>query len=209
MILGFYFYPRIIDDQKRHSDDAVRDYINLRKEFADMFESLEIYDEKGRNDAMRESLQLLQETGVTMEIGLPIITAYTREFKGKMPQSQYEQGIKEMLGWGAMHPSADTAELINIMALWNMITYKEQGEFRRMIVAGAKYVNMSVGNFVKALSYSFSTAKIMNWTPQQTIEAIMKITKGEPEKQQLPMVIETMSALQNPQLPNESEIHAR
>lgn len=206
VILAGYFYLNMVDKQKTRSDEAVRKLEILENKFSGLFEALEIYDEESRKAIMHKTINLLKETGTRLEVVLPITEAYARAYKGRvdsgqMSQSQYDEGLKGVVNWSALHPSADTPEIINLMAVWEITDSQQQGAFCRMVAAGAKWANMTIINFVKALSYSYSTAKIMNWTPQETIEAVAKIAKGEPERQQLPLVIETMDALSHPKIP--------
>jgi alkylhydroperoxidase/carboxymuconolactone decarboxylase family protein YurZ len=149
------------------SDEAVERLRNLRKEFTELFEAMNAFDEASRRQVTKETVRLLYETGVTKELGLPIIEEYTRQYKGKIPEQEYEQGLKEMLGYGARHGGPATTEMIQLMAGWGIQTPEKMGEFRRMVTAGADVAGLKEEDIISALGQAMPTVKAFGWTPEK------------------------------------------
>ncbi|MCJ7778633.1 MAG: hypothetical protein MUP16_10000 [Sedimentisphaerales bacterium] len=190
------------DNIKTKADEAVLSVQGLRAAYTDLFEALDAFDEKSRETITKQTSLLLQQTAVTKELGLPIITAYTRQFRGRMPQEQYERGLQEMLTYGArrnVEPSA-MADLISIMAGWGMNTPEQQGEFRRMISAASQKSGLTEEDIIESLSRGMPTIKAMEWTPQQSLEAVAKIAASEVGRKKTMMPAVVLQALMTPQL---------
>jgi hypothetical protein len=196
---------KFFDNIKARTDEAVRDVQDLRKAYTDLFEALDAFDEKSRQAVTKATNLLLQETGVTEEIGLPVIDAYTRQFKalvdaGQITQEQYDRGLKETLGYAERHGGGATKDLVAIMSGWGMVTPEEQGEFRRMIAAGAQQVGLTDEDVIEALGRGMPTIKAMGWSPQQAIETITTIAAGEVGRKKKSLPATTLQALMQPQL---------
>jgi len=198
---------QFFDSVKTKSDEAVRNLADVRKEFADLFEAMDAFDEKSRQKITLDVAKLLQQTAVPKEIGLPIINQYTRQFKGevdagRLTQAQYDEGLQGMLGWGARHGGAATPELIQLMAGWKMTTPQQQGEFRRMLTAAAGPAGLQEEDLITSLGRASPTALAMGWTPQQTVEAMAIIAQGEVGRKKAAMPATTIEAIGAPQIPS-------
>ncbi len=196
---------KFFDNVKTRTDEAVREVQELRAAYTDLFEALDAFDEKSRKAVTKATNVLLQQTGVTKEIGLPIIDAYTRQFKGladtgQITQEQYNRGLKETLEYGERHGGSATKDLVAIMSGWGMVTPEKQGEFRRMISAGAQQVGLTDEDVIDALGRGMPTIKAMDWTPQQAIETIATIAAGEVGRKKKSLPATTLQALMAPQL---------
>jgi len=196
---------KFFDTIKQRSDEAVREVQTLRAAYTDLFEALDAFDEKSRQKVTKTTNLLLQETGVTKEIGLPVIDAYTRQFKamvdtGQITQEQYNQGLRDMLGYAERHGGEATKDLVAIMSGWGMITPEQQGEFRRMIAAGAQQVGLTDQDVIDALGRGMPTIKAMDWSPQQAVETIATIAAGEVGRKKKGLPATTLQALMAPQL---------
>jgi hypothetical protein len=114
---------KFFDTIKQRCDEAVQQVQEIRAAYDSLFEAMDAFDEKSRQAVTKTTERLLQETGVTREIGLPVVDAYTRQFKslveeGRISQEQYTRGLKEMLGYAARHGGEATKDLIMIMSGW-------------------------------------------------------------------------------------------
>jgi len=195
---------KFFDNLKAKSDELVRSLQEQRAAFDDLFEAQNAFDEKSRKAVTENTARLLQETAVPIGAGLPIINAYTRQFKamvdsGELTQEQYQQGLKDMLGYGARHGGAATADLIQIMAGWGMTTPGQQGEFRRMIAAGAQTSGLTDAELISALSRGMPTIKALGWTPQEAIKSIAVLAAGEAGRKKMSLPGTTIQALGAPQ----------
>ncbi|MFZ0035634.1 MAG: hypothetical protein WAK60_11690 [Sedimentisphaerales bacterium] len=193
------------DNIKTRADEAVRSTQELRAAYKDLFEALNAFDEKSRKTITKETELLLQKTATPQALGLPIINAYTRQFQGllgagQITQGQYDQGLKEMLGWGVRHGREATPELISIMAGWGMNTPGQQGEFRRMISAASQKAGLTEEDMIEALSRGMPTIKALGWTPQQSLEDIATLAQGEVGRKKTMMPAAVLQALITPQL---------
>ena len=196
---------KFFDDIKTRTDTAVREVQQLRAAYTDLFEALDAFDEKSRKAVTKATNVLLQQTGVTKELGIPIIDAYTRQFKalvgtGQITQEQYDRGLKETLEYGARHGGEATKDLVAIMSGWGMTTPDKQGEFRRMIAAGAQKVGLTDADVIDALGRGMPTIKAMGWSPQQAIETVTTIAAGEVGRKKKSLPATTFQALMAPQL---------
>jgi len=195
---------KFFDDIKARADAAVDKVQGVRAAFDDLFEALDAFDEKSREAVTKSTAGLLQETAVPATTGLPIINAYTRQFKGmvdsgQLTQEQYQRGLKGMIGYGARHGGAATADLISIMAGWGITTPEQQGEFRRMIAAGAQSSGLTDAELIGALSRGMPTIKALGWTPQEAIESIGVLSAGEAGRKKTSLPGTTIQALGAPQ----------
>ncbi len=198
---------KFFDDLKTRCDEAVRNVQGIRKEFADLFEAMDAFDERSRQQVMKETAALLKETSVSKEIGLPIINAYTRQFRGmvesgQLTEEQYGKGLREMLGYGERHGGAATTELITLMAGWGMTTPEQQGAFRRQIAAGAAASGLTDAELIEALGRGMPTVKAMGWTPAQAVETVATLAAGEVGRQKTGLPATTLQALLAPQTSN-------
>lgn len=195
---------KFFDNIKAKADEGVRSLQDYRAAFDDLFEAMDAFDEKSRKAVTESTVDLLQETAVSTGAGLPIINAYTRQFKGmvdsgELTQEQYQEGLKGMMGYGARHGGSATADLIQIMAGWGMTSPEQQGEFRRMIAAGAQTSGLTDAELIGALSRGMPTIKALGWTPQQAIESIAALAAGEAGRKKMSLPGTTIQALGAPQ----------
>ncbi len=198
---------KFFDELKTKCDEAVRNVQGVRKEFAELFEAMDAFDERSRQRVTKETTALLKETAVSKEIGLPIINAYTRQFRGmvesgQLTEEQYQQGLKGMLGYGERHGGAATTDLISLMRGWGMGTPEQQGAFRRQIAAGAATSGLTDAELIGALGRGMATVKAMGWTPAQAVETIATIAAGETGRQKLGLPATTLQGLLAPQVSN-------
>jgi len=130
---------KFFDDIKTRSDEAVQQVQQIRNAYAELFQVMNEFSEKGRQALTLETTALLKKTAVTQQVGLPIITAYARTFEktGLMTGPQYQQGLEEMLRYAGRQGAGAVPEMIELMAGWEMITPQEQGAFRRMVAEAA------------------------------------------------------------------------
>ncbi len=198
---------KFFDTIKTRSDEAVREVQAIRAAYTDLFEALDAFDEKQRQAVTKTTNLLLQKAGVTQEIGLPVINAYTRQFKamvgtGQLTQEQYTQGLTGMLGYAERHGGAATADLISIAAGWGMVRPEQQGELRRMVAAGAQSTGLTDAELIGALGRGMPTIKAMGWTPEQAIQSIALIATGEVGRKKASLPATTLQSLMAPQLAN-------
>jgi len=196
---------KFFDGIKQKCDEAVRQVQEIRKAYESLFEAMDAFDEKSRQQVTRTTNLILKDVGVTQELGLPIIDEYTRQFKslveaGRITQQQYEQGMKEMLGYAARHGGEATKDLISIMSGWGMVTPEQQGAFRRQIAAGAAEVGLRDEDIIEALGRGMPTIKAMGWTPEEAVEKIAVIAAGEVGRKKKALPATTLQALMAPQL---------
>ena len=173
------------DTIKQRSDEAVRQLDQVRGGFTDIFEALNAFDEKSRQAATKETYELLKKTATPEAIGLPIVNAYIRQFKGlvdagQLTAEQYQQGMETMLSYGARHGGAATPDLIELMGGWGMNQPDQQAAFTRQIAAASQAVNLRDEDIIAALSKGVSTIKAMAWSPEQALEAVGTMAAGEP-----------------------------
>lgn len=198
---------KFFDELKKRSDEAVRDNQTLRNSFTALFEAMDAFDERSRQQVTKDVAALLKETAVSKEIGLPIINAYTRQFRamvksGQLTEEQYQRGLRGMLGYGERHGGAETAELIALMAGWGMVTPEQQGAFRRQIAAGAAASGLTDAELIGALGRGMPTVKAMRWTPEQAVATIATLAAGEVGRQKMGLPATTLQGLLAPQETN-------
>jgi len=201
---------QFFDNIKTKADEAVANMRGLRREFDDLYEAMNVFDEQGQRKVTETALTLLQKTGTPKEIGLPIIEAYTRKFKdlvkvGQLTQEQYERGLEEMLSYGAIHGKAATPDLIAVMSGWGMTTPEQQGAFRRQIGAGAEAVGLDEEDIIAALTKGGPTIKAMGWTPGYAVEMIATIAANEAGRTLKSLPATTLEAIMTPQVAKSEE----
>jgi hypothetical protein len=195
---------QFFDNVKTKADEAVEHTRGLRREFDDLFEAMDAFDEKGRRAVTETALTQLQKTGTPREIGLPIIKAYAQQFKalvdaGQLRQEEYERGLQEMLSYGAMHGKAATPDLIAMMSGWGMKTPDQQGAFRRQIAAAAQSARVEDEDVIAALTKGGPAIRAMGWTPGYAVEMIATIAAGETGKTLKTLPATTLQAIMSPQ----------
>jgi hypothetical protein len=190
---------QFFSDLQNHCDEAVAKLQNLRKSFEGIFEVMNAFDEKSQKQVAKETTELLRKTSVTPEIGLPVIEQYARQFLGKLPPEQYQQGLEGMLGYAARHGKAATPELITLMSGFGMTTPEQQGTFRRQIGAVSKASGLNEESIITALGRASPTATAMGWKPEEMLNYIGTIAAGEVGRKQLTLPSTTLDALVNPQ----------
>ena len=198
---------KFFDDLKARCDEAVTHMAGVRTAYESLFEAKGAFGETARKGVLKDVAGLLLETGVAEQQGLPIIDAYTRQFEGlvrsgQLTSEQYRQGLVGMLGYGARHGGAATAELISMMAGWGMTTPEQQGAFRRQIAAGAGASGLTDEELITALGRGKSTIQAMGWTPAQAVETIALLAAGESGRKKMSLPSTTLQGLINTQLEN-------
>ncbi len=192
------------DGVSTKADEAVRHIQGLRDEYESLFEALGAYDEKSRTSATERVNILLQETSVTKKTGLPIIDAYTRQFRslvgtGQLTQEEYDRGLKGMLRYGQIHGGEATPDLISMMSGWGQTKPEEQGKLRRQIAEAAGAVGLTDAQVIGALSRGMPAIKAMRWSPAYAVEAISTIAAGEAGRKRMSLPGTTLSAIMAPQ----------
>ncbi|MFA5554908.1 MAG: hypothetical protein WCZ89_02300 [Phycisphaerae bacterium] len=190
---------KFFDTIKTRSDEAVRNIQAVRGAFEELFEALGAYDEQSRERITKSTYQLLQKTAVPEQLGIPIVNAYTRQFKSVMPPDAFTAGLEGMLGYGARHGGEATSELIQIMAGWGMSGGREQGEFRRMVSEGAAASGSSDADMIAALSRGMPTIRAMGWSPQKAVSTVAALAAGEAGRRKTTLPAMTIESLGAPQ----------
>jgi hypothetical protein len=193
---------QFFNDLKNRCDEAVTNLQNVRKSFEGVFEAMDAFDEKSRRAVLKQTTELLKKTSVTPEIGLPVIEQYARQFKGKLPPEQYQQGLEGMLGYAERHGKMATPELITLMSGFGMTTPEQQGTFRRQIGAVSKASGLTDEDIIAALGRASPATKAMGWKPEETLNYIGTIAAGEIGRNKSTLPSATLEALANPQLGN-------
>ena len=198
---------KFFDELKARSDEAVRNVEELRKGYIDLFEAFSAFDEKSRAAVTKGVAETLLATGVSKQIGVPIIEAYKRQFgglveSGQLTQQQYDVGLRGMLSYGARHGREATPELISLMRGWGMVGPEQQGAFRRQIAAAAQASGLTDEDVISALGRGMPTIKMMGWTPEQAVGTIATLAAGETGRKKLGLPATTLQALMAPQTSN-------
>lgn len=186
------------------ADEAIERIRGLRQGFDDLYEAMNAFDETSRKQVTVQALELLQKTGTPKEIGLPIIDAYTRQFKalvdsGQLTREQYDKGLEGMLQYADVHGKGATPDLIALMAGFGLTTPEQQGQFRRQIATGAAAVGLTDKDVIDALSRGAPTIKAMGWTPTYAVEAVATIASKETGRQKAALPSTTFQAIMSPQ----------
>jgi hypothetical protein len=198
---------QFFSDLQNHCDEAVAKLQNLRKSFEGVFEAMDAFDEKSQKQVTKETTELLRKTSVTPEIGLPVIAEYARQFRGKLPPEQYQQGLEGMLGYAARHGKGATPELITLMSGFGMTTPEQQGTFRRQISAVSKTSGITEEDLIPILGRAMPVATAMGWKPEQILGDVGIIAAGEIGKRRLSLPSAALDALLNPQEGNLKKYH--
>jgi hypothetical protein len=199
---------KFFDDIKTRSDEAVQQVQEIRNAYAELFQVMNEFSEKGRQALTLETTALLKKTAVTQQVGLPIITAYARTFEktGLMTGPQYKQGLEEMLRYAGRQGAGAVPEMIELMAGWEMITPQEQGAFRRMVAEAAQASHLTEEQLVGALSKGMPAFKVLGWTPEKAIIETAKIASTQiTPRQRETMPAMLYEAIMSPQIPKEFE----
>ncbi|MCE5184929.1 MAG: hypothetical protein LLF76_02245 [Planctomycetaceae bacterium] len=186
------FVAKFYDDLKTKNDEAVKQVQELRKSYEDLFDVLGASDEASRQQVVKESTELLADTRVSKETGIPIIASYNRQFKDTMRDDEFEKGIRGMLSFGALHGGQATPAMIDIMAGWGMNTAARQGEFRRMVSA---VPGLEEDDVIAALGRGMPTIRAMGWTPEQAIANVGILSRGEAGRMRSAMPATTFEAI--------------
>ncbi len=197
---------KFFDEIKQKSDEAVRNLESVRKGFESIYEVMGAFDEKSRQQITKETYQLFYKTATPESTGLPIMSEYYRQFgtmtkTGQLSQADYNKGLEQMLRYGSRHPGVG-GEMATLMAGWNMNTPQQQGQFQRMVSAGAEMGRIDEADMISVLSRTSSTARAMGWSPQETISMAAKLAAGETGRRRLMVPAATIEALGNPQAPD-------
>lgn len=198
---------KYFDDLKAKTDRAVGDVETLRNAYESLFEAVGAFDEQSRENVTKNTALLLQKTGVSKQLGIPIVNEYTRQFRGQvdsgqLSQDDYTEGLEGMLGYGARHGGSATKELVQMMKGWGMNTPDQQGELRRQIAAGAAQSGLTDEDMINSLARSGPTIKALSWTPEQAIENVAILAAGESGRKKMSLPSTTIQALMAPQVAN-------
>ena len=198
---------KFFDELKRRTDEAVKNVEDLRAGYTDLFEAMGAFSEAERKAVTVGVAETLMETGVSKQVGLPVINAYERQFgalreSGQFTEQQYQEGLRGMLTYGARHGGAATPELIAIMRGWGMVTPEQQGAFRRQIAAGAAASGLTDEELINALGRGMPTIKAMGWTPEESVSTIATLAAGEAGRKKASLPATTLQGLLVPQLTN-------
>lgn len=202
---------KFFDDIKTRADDAVRDVQKIRSAFIELFEVMDEFSEKGRQALTLETLSLFQKVAITKEEGLPVVTAYAREFqpflkRGEITNPRYEQGLEQMLRYAGRQGAGAVPEMLGMMARWGMITPKKQGAFRRMVTEASQAASLTEEQLVGALGRGMPAIKALGWTPEQAIIETATIARTqESQRQRATMPGMVYEAIMRPQIPKELE----
>jgi len=186
------------DELARRIDEAVRKVKDLRAGYDGLFEAMGAFDERSRRQVVGQSLQMLAETRVSREVGLPVIEAYTRQFRGAMASDAFDAGLRGMLGYAARHGGAATSDLVMMMAGWGMTDVAQQGAFRRQIAAAAAETGLTDADVIRAMGRGMPTIQAMGWQPQEAVATIAALAAGETGRQRTGLPARTLDALMAP-----------
>lgn len=195
------------DDLARRIDEAVRKVKDLRAGYDGLFEAMGAFDERSRRQVVAQSLQMLAETRVSREVGLPVIEAYTRQFRGAMVPDAFDAGLRGMLGYAARHGGSATSDLVMMMAGWGMTDAAQQGAFRRQIAAAAAETGLTDADVIGAMGQGMPTIQAMGWQPQEAVATIAALAAGETGGQRKGLPARTLDALMAPS-PSAAEVLA-
>lgn len=187
------------DTLNRRIDEAVQKLGTLRQGFEDIYEARGAFDEASRQRIAEETTRLLRDTSTTKEIGLPIVNAYERQFRGTMTDEEFNKGLRQSLSYGQRHGGAATPELIALMKGMGINTAEAQGAFMRQIAEGAARSGLTDAEVITALGRSAPTIKAMGWTGREAIENIAMISAGETGRMKASLPATTIEALGNAQ----------
>jgi len=186
------------DTMDQRVNEAVRTIQQLRSAYDGLFEAMGAFDEKSRNQTVKDSLQLLLDTRVSKQIGLPVIEAYTRQFKGTMSNESFDEGLRGMLGYAARHGGAATGDLISMMAGFGMTDPEQQGIFRRQIASAAAGVGLTDADLIGAMSRGLPTIRAMGWSPSDAVANTAALAHGETGRQRTALPASTLAAMLDP-----------
>ena len=199
---------QFFDEIKTRSDEAVQQVQKIRANFAELFAVMDTFSEKGRQALTLEMTALLQRTAVTEQVGLPVVTAYAREFRpfvkrGEITEPQYQQGLEQMVRYAGRQGAGAVPEMAGIMAGWGMITPEKQGAFRRMVTEAAQASGLTEEELIGALGRGMPTIKAMGWTPEQALIAVATLAQGETGRKRAALPATTLQALMGVEVPKE------
>jgi hypothetical protein len=187
------------DDLHRRINEAVQDAKKMRQAYDGLFEALGAYSEFERKKAVRDALTVMSETSTPQETGIPAIERYTRQFKGVMPDADYNTGLRNVLSYTARHGGGATPDLIDLMRGYNMTTSAQQYDYLRRISSGAEVSGMTDEEFIASLGKAAPSARALGMSSSQTIDIVASLSAGEigRSKSTMPaMVIDAMAAPQ-------------
>jgi hypothetical protein len=193
------------DTLKKRCDEAVQKLSEVRASFADLFEAMNAIDEKSRMQRSIEAAELLKETRVPQNLGIPVITEYTRQFRpaverGQITEQQYQEGLRGMLGYAARHGGETTPELITLMGGLGMVTPQQQGALRRQITELSGKTGLTDKDIIEMFGRAMPTIKAMGWSPEQALSTIGVVAAGEISRAKLALPAATLEALMTPQV---------
>jgi len=188
----------------RRSDEAAEQLYAVRSQFEGLFEAMNAFDEKARKAVTVNAAELLKKTRVPASTGVPVIEAYARQFSsqvesGAITQEQYDQGLEGMLGYAARHGGSATPDLIALMAGWGMTTPESQGVFRRQVATAAANSGLTDSDVISSLGRGMPTIKAMGWTPEQALETVAVLARGETGRKKMSLPATTLQGLMLPQ----------
>jgi len=205
---GIIKIAKFFDEIKTRSDEAVLKVQSIRDAYKELFEAMDTFSEKSRQVLTLETTALLQRTAVTQQVGLPVVTAYAREFQpllktGEMTKQQFEQGLEDTLRYAGRQGAGAVPEMLGIMAGGGMVTPEQQGAFRRMVTEASQAAGLTEEELVGALGRGMPTIKAMGWSPEQALTAVATLAQGETGRKRAALPATTLQALMGVTVPKE------
>ncbi len=187
------------DNMMAKADQAIGKAGEVRKAYEGLFEAFGAYDEKSRKKLVKETEQLLIQTGAPAESGYPTIEKYARQFKDVMPAADYNTGLQNALTYAARHGGTATPELIDLMRGYGMNTAQQQSEFIRTVGAAATISGMADEDVISALGRAAPAARAIGMSPQEAASAIAALAAGETGRNKAAMPATVIEAMASPQ----------
>ncbi len=187
------------DEIKTRSAEAVLNLQSVRAEMAGIFQAMGNVSETSQQNTTAYVTDLMKKTKVSKEVAYPVTEAYARQFYGKIPQADYDQGLEGMVGYAARRGTTATTEMIGLMPGFGIKTPAQMGELRRMVSAAAQRAGLTEEDIVNALGRAMPTAQAMGWSYEQALTMIATLAQGQIGKQKTTLPAATMEAVMSPQ----------
>jgi len=198
------------DNIKKLSDEHIEKIKQMRVAYAELFEVLDAFDEKSRQQVTAEATRAFKKAAITEAEGLPVYTAYERQFQpkvkaGEMTKAEFEAGRQHALEYASLYGGPATAELVRLMAGLKINRPEEQAKFGRMVTAAGGAAGMTHEETVQVMQRSMSKLQMMGWSPQKSLEMLMTIAAGETGRQKTVLPTATVEALEMTQITDEQK----
>jgi hypothetical protein len=190
---------QFFDQLKTRSAEAVQNLTEVRAEMAGIFQAMGNISEASQQTTSDYLIGLMEKTRVSKEVAYPVAEAYARQFYGKIPQADYNQGLEGMVGYAARRETTATTEMIGLMPGFGIKTPAQMGEFRRMVSAAAQRAGLTEEDIVNALGRAMPTVTAMGWSYEQALTMITTLAQGQIGRQKTTFPAATMEAVMSPQ----------